>query len=206
MAKNQYIDFENKPEWLFEKFLETGLDKYIVELVDMINPWLFRMICRMVGNREAAKDILQDTWLLVLRSAKNYNSDKGSISAYFFTTAKREAIKWLKNNYVLVRDATDKIIINDYNIGKDELGNLLKSAVSKIRNNDIQNCIYLFYFAELRINEIAEIMQTNTQNIKNWLSRGREQIRIIINTNKEFSPILEIITIVIFMIIWNGQC
>jgi hypothetical protein len=55
------------------------------------------------------------------------------------------------------------------------------------------------------MNEIAEIMHTNTQNIKNWLSRGREQLRMIIYSNKEYSSILEIITIIIFIIIWNGH-
>ncbi len=205
MEVKQDIDFENKPEWLFEKFMETGKEYYIEKLVNMINPWLFKMIYRITGDREAAKDILQESWFLVLKGSNRIDSQNGNLNGYFFTVAKREAVRWVKQNRT-VNKAGDiaNIPYNDDNIGKEDLGSVLRSAIMKIKNSDIRNCMYLFYYAELNINEIAETLNTSRQNVKNRLLRGRSKLKTILTKNREYSSVIESITMTIFILIFNG--
>ncbi|MCL5991279.1 MAG: RNA polymerase sigma factor [Bacteroidetes bacterium] len=180
MAKEHYSNYEL--EWLFERFLETGMESYFLELITRINPWLFRMIYRITGDREAAKDVLQDTWLLVLKYQKSFDSKKGNFRNYIYQIGKREAVRWTKNNHNRKENELNEAVINsDEKDNPEEIGNILRAALEKINNETHKNAIILHYFAGMKINEIAETMNTNQQNIKNWLMRGRKTLEKVLN-------------------------
>ena len=167
---------------LFERFLETGMESVFEELVGRINPWLFRMIYRITGDREGAKDVLQDTWLLVLKYQKSYDRKKGNIRNYIYQIGRREAVRWTKNNYNRKESELNEDFLNvDDADNSEKIGNILRTALEKINNENHKNAIILHYFAGMKINEIAETMNTNEQNIKNWLMRGRKTLEKVLN-------------------------
>jgi len=158
------------------------MESYFVELVERVNPWLFRMIYRITGDREGAKDVLQDTWLLVLKYQKSYDRKKGNLGNYIYQIGKREAVKWSKINYNIKGNKINvNYIIDDNKKESEEIGNILRTALEKISNESHKNAIILHYFADMKINEIAETMNTNEQNIKNWLNRGRKTLEKVLN-------------------------
>lgn len=60
----------------------------------------------------------------------------------------------------------------------DELSDALLKLSAKYRN-----VIYLYYYEGYKIDEISEILNLKTSNVKTLLSRGREKMKKILEEN-----------------------
>jgi len=63
------------------------------ELYDAGSDSLFNLLCYQVGDREAAMDLLQDTFVTAMRSIGNYRGE-GPLQAWLRTIALRKSLDW----------------------------------------------------------------------------------------------------------------
>ncbi|MFV0529154.1 MAG: RNA polymerase sigma factor [Lachnospiraceae bacterium] len=165
---------------------QTGNTKCFEELYELYHKKVFAVIRTTVKNRADAEDILQQTFLSAWRNLKNLSNP-----AAFNTWVQRIAINHCyellrkKNIAILldseseldsiVDDASDELIPAVYAEQEDlrvRLGRILED-LSEVQRQTIT----LFYFSELKVEEIAEIMACSANTVKTRLFLARKAIR-----------------------------
>lgn len=170
------MNLKNKENQLYIHYIKERDDYSFKELFKLVDSWLFKMIFRMVGDRKATEDIIQQTWLSVIEKNTNFNPEKGLITNYIHSIAKNFALKWLKQqSKVLTGKITDTAVNSaiEEDIDNESLKSIIHKSLKQLSNQNHLDAILLYYFAELRINEIKDVLGTTEQNVKSWLHRGR---------------------------------
>jgi RNA polymerase sigma factor (sigma-70 family) len=184
-------------EELFLKYRESGDKSYLQRLVNLVNPGLYKLIFRITGQRQLTNDILQETWVIILLHKENFNPSKGSFNKYAYKIAKREIYHWYRKNQKYENsdiDVSESVFDPDKRNDMEEIGKILNYTILNLKKKDYQDAILLYYFAGLKISEVAEILKTTENNIKNWLLRGRKQIENELKKHPEFSTLFDIFT------------
>lgn len=71
--------------------LQAGDDAALKDLYDLLADNIYALARQMLGSREDAEEVLQDTFLKLHSSAERFNPDLSSGRAYVYTIARNEA-------------------------------------------------------------------------------------------------------------------
>ena len=139
---------------------------------------LYRIAVHYTANTRDAQDIVQQTFLKLVENRKNFESEEHE-KAWLI----RVCINLCKDNlksswhskvsYIQERDFSAPI----YEI--DEKMPLL-SYVKKLPRNQ-KAAIYLFYYEDMSVFQIAEVMNARQNTVLSWLNRGRKALKKILN-------------------------
>lgn len=168
---------ENLETSLFMNYITKHDEASFKQLFKVVDPWLYRMVYRMIGNKSVAHDIVQQTWLTVIETAHAFDTSKGSITGYVHAIAKNNCLKWLKDkSKIVIKELNEFPDFHAPEDGEsDELKDIIRKSIDKIKNKNHLDALLLYYFAELKISEIKTLMNTSEQNVKVWLHRGRNE-------------------------------
>ncbi len=126
-----------------------------------------------------AEDLAQEAFYKALKSANdsiaNFKAWALTVCRNMFLNKKRKyaRIVQLDENMSNERDEVLGKIV------KDEKYRALYNAIGLLSDN-LKEAILLFYFENLKIDEIANIVGKSENNVKVMLFRGREQIKKIL--------------------------
>ena len=149
-----------------EKNKENNIENVIKKYADMI----YRIALTRCGTIENAEDVFQDVFLIYSKKMPKFKS-KEHEKAWFI----RVTINLSKNMKNI--NWNKKVISLDENIvfeTKEEQD--VFSVVCELPEN-YKTVIYLYYYEEYKVKEIATIMRINENTIKTWLSRAREILK-----------------------------
>lgn len=152
-------------------------------LVDRETPRLFRFAYRVVGNRPDAEDIVQETFIVAVRSFATYRGD-GPLGAWLMRIAVRLAYR---RAHSADRDTIDIAAIDETVAGEesaDPLGTTLdresqravRSAVEALPD-PYREVIALRYFAGLSVEDTAATVGRPVSTTKSHLRRGLQRLR-----------------------------
>mgnify|MGYP006333785889 FL=1 len=141
---------------------------------DRNNKRLFLIALSFTANQYDAEDILQKTFLKLLQTKTEFESDEHIDKWLTFVTV-NESKNLLKSAFR--RKSTDfeeYFAIYSFDCEKSEdLFNAVMSLPKKLRT-----VIHLFYYEDLPIKEIAEMLKIKQSAVKTRLCRAREQLKI----------------------------
>ena len=149
-----------------EKNKEINIENVIEKYADII----YRIALTRCGTIENAEDVFQDVFLIYSKKMPKFKSEEHE-KAWFI----RVTINLSKNMKNI--NWNKKVISLDENIvfeTKEEQD--IFSIVCELPEN-YKTVIYLYYYEEYKVKEIATIMQINENTIKTWLSRAREILK-----------------------------
>nr|WP_281420238.1 RNA polymerase sigma factor [Tissierella simiarum] len=159
------------------KELKKGKEEAYVSLLKNYGNRLIKTCYLMLKDEKDAEDIVQETFIKVF---SHINSFKGASSLY--TWIYRIAINLCKDRlktkreylpyeeWIETEDSVEEIVLLSIDI--DNLRKALWS-LSPIYNE----VLILFYFEELSIKEIGEILDEKEGTVKSKLSRGRMALK-----------------------------
>lgn len=152
----------------------------INELINNHKDLAFSIAIKYLKNTEDAEDIVQNSFIIVLKSIKNFRNES-KFSTWLFTIVYHECLKELKSKNQKIEyipqfiecevEEEETFISNDYN-----LDNLLKV----LKPNEY-TVITLFYLKEKSIKDIANITSLSKANIKVLLHRSRLKMKQLVN-------------------------
>ena len=139
-----------------------------------------RYVVLNANNIGDVKDILQNIYLEVYK-----NIDKVSDKNYVFGIAKNVLKKYYRFKFLRKDDTviTDNIKSN-INLEKtvmDKFDTELVWKYLKKKNNNIAKIIYLYYYEDFTIKEIANSLNLTESNVKNYIYRTLKELRRINN-------------------------
>lgn len=172
---------------LMQRFLRGEVEGFN-RLVQNYKLKLFNLLCRMLGNREEAEDILQETFLRVYRERKSYNFNY-SFSTWIYTIAlnlcKNEYKKRKRAKFLSLDILFNRPDHNSENFGnKNRLSSILEKALSSLPTR-YKKVFILRDINQLSYEEIALTLNIPLGTVKSRVNRARRILK------KKLSPIME---------------
>ena len=152
---------------------------------------IYRMALMYCKERESAYDVVQNTFIKVYENLSTFRGDS-SFKTWLYKICYYEALNWIRKNkkssqFTDVNDMENYLEIDfssDDLVLKDEKYKMLKEAIGKL-NKKYQTVVYLKYFDNLSLKEIAEIVNTTEGTIKNILFRSVRKLNDILAPSLE---------------------
>jgi len=147
---------------------------------DLIARWhgpLWGFVRRLAGDDEAAREILQDVWVRVIRGIPRLR-DGAKLRAWLFGIARRTLMDRLRDQYARLPAADVDVEEIATDTAADDIHDVeaLEYALGRIPLVE-REAVTLFYLQELSLNEIAEALNVPVGTVKSRLFRGRRLLR-----------------------------
>lgn len=169
---------------------KRGDREAFAELIEIYKDKIFQLAYRMVGNRQDAEDIAQETFLRVYANLHTYD-DNYKFSTWIYRIAtnlcidrgrkKRpdfsldeevdtgQGLDWYSRLSSGERTPEDKVITQ-------ELQETVQDAISQLQPK-YRSVMILRYIEDLSLQEISDIVKLPITTIKTRIHRGREALR-----------------------------
>ncbi len=181
----------NKDQLRINQILE-GQIQVFSELVDEYKDLVFTLAIRMLKNREEAEEVSQDTFIKAYRSLDKFKGDS-KLSTWLYRIAYNTSLDRIKKNKKHLKDVS----IDEFTEREVKtIDNALEKMITMEKNDAIKRCIdklpsddsalmTLYYFDELSLNEMSEILDLTANNIKVKLFRCRKKLATIMKAELE---------------------
>ena len=166
--------------------LVQGADPRAFEvLYDRHGGAAFSLAYRMVGNRTAAEDIVQEAFLSIWRSRIRFQRERGSVRTWVLGIVHHRAIDALRRNLVHERrrasaegieERFEAKELTDVEAARREEAHTLRAALENLPD-DQSRVIELAYFGGFTHTQIAEILEQPVGTIKGRMRLGLEKMR-----------------------------
>jgi RNA polymerase sigma-70 factor, ECF subfamily len=161
------------------------------ELYDRLAGVLFATAFRVLNNRVAAEDVLQDVFIQIWEKAPLYNPALGKPLAWAITLTRYKAIDRLRSTQRrnrlqdnLQQESKSLEQFDDRNafdaVAAAEMSKLIGEAITKL-SKEHRQVIELAFFASMTQTEIAEHLNQPLGTIKARIRRGMMKLRDLIS-------------------------
>lgn len=181
------ISTENR---IIEKIL-SGDEEAFAETVKIYLNQIYNFVFHLVGDRDAAEDLAQETFVKTWKNLKHFDQ-KRSFKTWIFTIAKNTALDWLKKKKEIpfskftdeegeswLENVADENILPDEIIAQGDLAEDLEKILEKIPIH-YRAILLLHYKEDFTLHEIAEILSEPYNTIKSRHQRGLKQLKKMI--------------------------
>ncbi len=159
------------------------------QLIEQYHYRLFRYLLSLTGNREAAEDLFQETWIRVLERGQQYN-DKWKFGTWLFTIARNLFLDFVRRKNPLAgssleeleqmpefseRSASETSSPFDLQTQREESEGVVR-ALERLPAG-YREVLVLRFQEDLSLEEIATVVAAPLPTIKSRLYRGMEALK-----------------------------
>lgn len=131
---------------------------------------VYRLALSRTGSRDFADDVVQEVFVRFLRTDTTFESDEHAKAWLIKVTINCSknvfSSSWFKKTVPL----SEELTFNDTHAGDVYL------TVSKLPQK-YRTVIHLFYYEDMSVKQIAEILNTKETTVKSQLHRAREMLK-----------------------------
>ena len=163
-------------------------DSALKQLYECTSSQLFGLALRIVRNRDAAEDVLQESFLSVWRGAGNYRASLSPPMAWMGLIVRSRALDALRKRTTdradLMNDIDDDMAPalegdspNPMDVADaSQQAFALHHCLGKLDNKQ-REVVSLAYLRDLSHGELSEQLRLPLGTVKTWIRRGLEQLR-----------------------------
>lgn len=133
-------------------------------------PLCFRLAAVVLGDSTLAQDAAQEACVIVHRKIRGLR-DPEAFDAWVYRIVLREAQRVRRRHPEVAFEPVDGAVTQDAVTGID-----VWAALQKL-THDLREVVVLFYFDDLRSEEIARALGVPHATVRNRLMRARQQLR-----------------------------
>ena len=143
-----------------------------------------RIVSRILPSAEEVEDVMQDTFIAAYQDLKRYDPNRASFKNWLLGIASHVALKHVRRDagfsfVQMESESLDDIVDADVDqwlndTSAERLG-LLDKAVKRLTPND-QLLLDFYYYDDLRLKEIAEIMNCTDSYLRSRLQWIRKKL------------------------------
>lgn len=164
------------------------------ELLELFRRPVFSLVYRMIGDREQAEDLAQESFVKAFNNLDSYNPNY-RFSSWLFKIANNHAIDHLRRARLATvsihgsphaanaeREEETRIVLESQDESPEqemlalELGSEIEEAIAQLRS-DYRTAVILRHIENRPYEEIAEIMEVPIGTVKTFLHRARAELR-----------------------------
>jgi RNA polymerase sigma-70 factor (ECF subfamily) len=175
-------------EILVKKALE-GDQQAFTHIVRKYERYVFTLAWRIVKNREDAHEVAQDAFLKAFRYLDTFRG-ACKFQTWLYKITYSAGLNFLRKkqlDIVSLDDEMHPIMLpersetEDLTLEKQEQSEWIQAAIQQLSPDDA-TIITLFYLMEQKIGEICIAMEITETNAKTKLSRARQRLKIIMES------------------------
>lgn len=146
---------------------------------------LFAYCRRIISDISAAEDIFQEAFIALLNNAKA-GKKITSVPAYLIAVTRNLSLNYKRNHNKQFIDI-DSLELGNYDkmYEDKEISELINRALELLPEN-YREAIVLYNYMGISYEEIAEIKNCSINNIKTWISRGKQKLKEILQPYFEY--------------------
>lgn len=161
------------------KDIKLNKDKVFEDIVEEYSNSIIRICYLQTGNLNESEDLAQEVFLKIY---KNLDKFKGNSSIYtwIYKITINTCFSYLKKNGKIVKEELDSKIPNGEFTEEIVLNKYYREEIRWWLFNtptDYRVPLYMFYFEDMKISQIAEVLECNENTVKTRLRRGKEFIK-----------------------------
>lgn len=152
-------------------------------LYDSTKGQLFGVVVRIVGQRDRAEEVLQETYIRVWHNAGRFDPDRGAPMAWLVTIARNCALSWRRANredFSLEDTApnTLEMAIGGAGITSPDAADrrALHHCLQELEGEQ-KDCILLAFIEGYTHDELARRMERPLGTVKSWIRRGLKRLK-----------------------------
>ncbi|QDL99154.1 RNA polymerase sigma factor [Rhodopseudomonas palustris] len=165
----------NDDEGAFRRLVERHIDR------------AFSVALRILGNRDDAEDVVQDTMLKVWTRRGQWEHGRAKFSTWLYRVVTNRCIDLHRqprtDNVEAVPEPADTQPDAVSTIQRDEVTILLERAMQQLPEQQ-RIAVILSYHENMSNREIADVMETTVSAVESLLKRGRQQLRDLLRRNE----------------------
>lgn len=181
---------EQKEKRLIKK-IKKGDHQAFAEMVDKYKNSVYVICLRMVGNRQEAEDLSQETFLRAYRYIGQFDMER-KFSTWLFRIATNLSIDYLRRRKLGVSlDAEipgteglsleamlpdEDVPLPDEQTVRNEQERMVQQEIEHLPEK-YRTAVVLKYIEDLSLKEISDIMEIPVATVKTRIHRGREILR-----------------------------
>lgn len=158
--------------------LNIQTEKQYREIVEKYSDMIYRIAYQRVLNQYDAEDIVQEVFVKLLCN-KNYFRDGERVKAWLIRVTVNLCVNYKKK---LARQKT--ISASQLEIPFTEPEREILEELYLLSDED-RIILYLYYYEEYKIREIAKILRQKQNTINSKLTRARNKLKKIMEVNNE---------------------
>ena len=158
--------------------LNIQTEKQYREIVEKYSDMIYRIAYQRVLNQYDAEDIVQEVFVKLLCN-KNYFRDWEHVKAWLIRVTVNLCVNYKKK---LARQKT--ISASQLEIPFTEPEREILEELYLLSDED-RIILYLYYYEEYKIREIAKILRQKQNTINSKLTRARNKLKKIMEVNNE---------------------
>ena len=186
--------FREKDQVLFAEVekLKSGDTESFTTIYELSKNYIYKIIWDIVKSQDAADDIMQETYLQIynkvsgLTDVSAFYSWAGRIATNFCLTYIKREKKYVlaeadesgeAEDFIFEKASDDhEAMIPESIIMNKEQQKIIADILDSL-STEQKLCVQYYYFEELSVKEIAEIMETSEGTIKSRLNYARKSIK-----------------------------
>lgn len=158
------------------KQAKKGDNDALNELINNHRDLAFSIALNILKNKTDAEDIVQNSFLIVLKSLHSFRNES-KFSTWLFKIVYRECLRAIKQRQKIFEFSMTLIEPEESPLKNEKEINITK-LLSNLNEKEYI-VVSLFYLKEKSINDIAKITSFSKTNIKVLLHRGRQKLKEI---------------------------
>jgi RNA polymerase sigma-70 factor (ECF subfamily) len=176
--ESQHVEVEDRE--LVRRVLAGQTDDFRA-LVERHQQSIFRFAAGLLGNREEAEDVTQETFLAAFANLSGYDSSRAAFSTWLFTIARNRCINSLKRSRPTALDEPDSLAHRTSTdpIVSQELSQQLDRALAALPVEQ-RSAFVLAEIEELPYAEIARIERTSVGTVKSRIHRAKQRLQSLL--------------------------
>jgi RNA polymerase sigma-70 factor, ECF subfamily len=170
-------------ELIIDGFLSEDKELLMDEIMNQYGQEILQLTYSYVNNKAIAEDLTQDIFVKCYKSLHTY-SGKSKLRTWLWRIAinhcKDFHRSWYNKNVIIAGEempsnGTKKELVEQAVIQKEEDDELISAIMTlPIKYREV---IYLFYYEEMPLKEIATVTDTGVNTVKTRLRRAKELLK-----------------------------
>jgi len=166
----------------------VGDEETYAEIVKIYLNQIYNFVFRLAGDRDAAEDITQETFVKVWKNLKKFDQSK-SFKTWLFTIAKNTTYDWLKKKKEIpfssfvdeegeswLENISSEEILPDEILERKDIADEFEKILEKIPVH-YRAILLLHYKEDFSLHEIAEILDEPYNTVKSRHQRGLGKLK-----------------------------
>lgn len=151
------------------------MDEDFIYLFNLFKNDIYRLAYSYTGNISDADDVTQSVFIKLYKRMNKFDSDISVKKWLIKVTINECKTLFLSSWYKRIVPISDR----EENIGVVSKDNDILSSIMELPKN-YKLVIYLYYYENYKIKDIAEILKMNENTVKTNLSRARDMLKDIL--------------------------
>lgn len=152
---------------------EGHVAESLAELLDIYGDLVYRIAFQNMRNKSDAEDVTQDVYIKIMKKMPAFDCVKAQRSWIIRVTINTCKDRWKYNR---LRQGIELTPIQEFAIEEDKDYGLLYE-VQKLPMK-YRSVIYLFYYEDMSVHEIAATLQKKEKTVLTWLHRARKLLKV----------------------------